>query len=218
MNAVILIVVSYLVAAMPFGYWTGKIVKGIDVREHGSKSTGATNVLRTCGKPAGAFVFFTDIFKGVIPVAVAKYMVANGMFADLGAVPPDVMPVVVGVVCLIAHSKSIYLNWQGGKSAATGLGTLFALNPLGGLYTLIWFASMVFITKYVSVASITTTVVCGLFFWLLKSPPIDVLYCLFGFVYVTYRHKANIKRLLNGTEPKIGQKSAEKESEKVEAQ
>jgi glycerol-3-phosphate acyltransferase PlsY len=215
LNALLLMIGSYFIAAMPFGYWTGKVLKGIDVREHGSGSTGATNVFRTVGKPAGVFVFFTDVFKGVIPVLIAKYMEAHGAFTGMTMVPPEIMPAIVSVICLVAHSKSIFLKWQGGKSAATGLGTLFALNPLGGLFTFITWLTVMFVTKYVSVASIGAVAMCGVYFWLLHSPPADVLYCFFGFVYVTYRHKSNIQRLLKGTEPKIGQKKSETDTAKA---
>jgi glycerol-3-phosphate acyltransferase PlsY len=204
-TALILIFMGYLSGALPFGVWTGKICKGIDVREHGSGSTGATNVYRCVGPAAGAFVFIADNLKGTLPVLLAMHYESTGTFSDQQTYT-HVIPALVAVAALIGHSKSVFLNFSGGKSAAVGLGTLFALNPLGGLFTCITFFSMCFLTKIVSVASITAVFMCGVYFYLLHSPIEYVIYCIFGFLYVTYRHKANIKRLMNGTEPRIGQK------------
>ena len=206
LTALLLLVVAYFMGALPFGYWVGKIVKGIDIREHGSGSTGATNVWRCVGKVPGAAVFLLDVGKGTVPTLIAMHLDHSGAFKELTWVYPDLIPVVVALTALIAHSKSVFLNFSGGKSAATGLGTLFALNPIGGFLTFVTFISMVFIGRIVSVASITAVALCGVYFWLLHSPPTYIGYCVVGFLYVTYRHKANIKRLLNGTEPRIGEK------------
>jgi acyl phosphate:glycerol-3-phosphate acyltransferase len=203
--ALVLIILGYISGSLPFGYWTGKVLKGIDIREHGSGSTGATNVYRCVGKGAGAFVFVADNLKGTLPVLLAMYFESTGSFGELGA-NSHLIPALVAVAALIGHSKSPFLNFSGGKSAAVGLGTLFALNPIGGLLTMITFFSMCFLTKIVSIASITAVGMCGVFFYLLQSPKEYIVYCIFGFIYVTYRHKANIKRIIDGTEPRIGQK------------
>ncbi len=201
--ALLLIVFGYFMGALPFGYWIGKVLKGIDIREHGSGSTGATNVWRCVGKTAGIIVFWADVGKGVVPVLVTINVDNAGGFKDLSFVYPQLMPCVVALVALIAHSKSVFLNFSGGKSAATGLGTLFALNPIGGFLTFITFITLVFVGRIVSVASITAVALCGVYFWLLHAPPTYIGYCVVGFLYVTYRHKANIGRLLKGTEPRI---------------
>jgi acyl phosphate:glycerol-3-phosphate acyltransferase len=206
LTALLLIVFAYFMGSLPFGYWIGKVLKGIDIREHGSGSTGATNVWRCVGKVPGALVFLGDVGKGTVPVLVAIAVDNGGGFKDLTYVYPQLMPCVVALTALIAHSKSIFLNFSGGKSAATGLGTLFALNPIGGFLTFVTFVTMVFVGRIVSVASITAVALCGVYFWFLHAPPTYIGYCVVGFLYVTFRHKTNIKRLLNGTEPRIGQK------------
>lgn len=213
--AVLFILTGYLLGALPFGYWTGKILKGIDVREHGSGSTGATNVYRCVGKGAGAFVFVADILKGTFAVFLAMYFEQRNGFAFLGNESP-LIPMLVAMAALIGHSYSVFLNFSGGKSAAVGLGTLFAMNPLGGLLTMITFFTMSWLTKIVSIGSLSAVFMCGVYFYLLHSPKEYVAYCIFGFLYVTYRHKANLKRLMNGTEPKIGQKPKELQAKETQ--
>jgi len=208
LEALVITLVGYLSGALPFGYWVAKQWKGIDIREHGSGSTGATNVWRCVSKEAGVAVFFLDLLKGLAPVVLARYLDEGGLVQAWSAYP-HVVPFLVALAALIGHSKSVFLGMQGGKSAATGLGTLFALNPLGGLFTFLTWLLVVKIGRIVSVASILAVFMCGVYFYLLKSPPVFVLYCILGFLYVTYRHKANIKRLLEGTEPKLGDKPKE---------
>jgi glycerol-3-phosphate acyltransferase PlsY len=205
LTAILLVIVGYISGALPFGYWTGKLVKGIDIRKHGSGSTGATNVYRCVGKPAGAFVFIVDNLKGALPVLLCQYLEQHAAFVDLGT-NSSVIPVLVAIAALIGHSKSIFLDWQGGKSAAVGLGTLFALNPIGGLLTMITFFSMTFLSKIVSIGSLTAVGMCAVYFYFLHAPTAYIIYCLIGFAYVTYRHKANLQRLMNGTEPRYDQK------------
>jgi glycerol-3-phosphate acyltransferase PlsY len=207
-----------LIGSIPTGYWVGKAVKGIDIREHGSKSTGATNVLRCVGKGPALFVFFFDIMvKGYAAVWVAAN--CTWQISQVGPpVPPhlvsmNLLPVLVAVMQLIGHSKSIFLGFTGGgKSAAVALGSVFAMNPLAALLSFITWLAILGTTRYVSLASILATAssaawvyIVNLFF---HQPPqwSYILYCSLGGSYVIYRHKANIQRLLAGTEPKVGQK------------
>lgn len=206
--ALALIIAAYIAGSIPTGYWLVKALKGIDIREHGSRSTGATNVLRTAGKGAGLATFVIDIAKGYLPVLIAMMLdTGEREIAWTIAGIPHVVPVLVALSAIIGHSKSIFLKGQGGKSAATGLGTYFALNPLAGLATLITFAVIVWLGRIVSVGSITAVALSPLYFHFLNSTPAYVGYAVLGFLYVTFRHKANIKRLMEGTEPRIGDKS-----------
>lgn len=207
LTVILLVVVGYVAGALPFGYWTGKIVKGIDIREHGSGSTGATNVYRCVGKAAGAFVFIVDNLKGALPVLFCQFLEQHAAFAEIGT-NSSWIPVLVAIAALIGHSKSIFLDWQGGKSAAVGLGSLFALNFIGGLLTCITFFSVTYLSKIVSIGSLTAVGMCAVYFYFLHAPMPYVIYCLIGFAYVGYRHKANIQRLMNGTEPRYDQKPA----------
>jgi glycerol-3-phosphate acyltransferase PlsY len=195
--------IGYLSGSIPTGYWLAKWLKGIDIRQHGSGSTGATNVWRCVGKLPGISVFIIDLLKGFLPVYLTVCL-TNSLppLAD----PYSIMPVLTSLAALIGHSKSIFLDFQGGKSAATGLGTLLALKPIVSLETFVTWILMLWLTKIVSLSSIVAVASCGLYMFLAKAPAIFVLYCILGFIYVTYRHKANIERLLNGTEPRLGQK------------
>jgi glycerol-3-phosphate acyltransferase PlsY len=207
MNVVVMLALicgAYLVGSIPTGYWLVKAVKGIDIRKFGSGSTGATNVWRCVGRGAGISVFAIDLLKGILPVVIA--IQSEAALALPG--PLGLFPVLMAAAALVGHSRSIFLGFQGGKSAATGLGTLLALNPFVGIYTFSTWLVVVLIGRIVSVASILAVFSCIFYMALLKAPMPYVAYCVAGFVYVTSRHKDNIKRLLNGTEPRIGQKSA----------
>lgn len=211
LSAFLFIVAAFVIAGIPTGYWTVKAVKGVDVREYGSKSTGATNVWRVAGPAAGIFVFAFDTFKGYAPVAIANYL-SNGQLKADWSFAPNVVPAIVAVAALVGHSKSVFLNFQGGKSAATGLGTLLGLCPPGGGMTFVVWLAVLGISKYVSLASILGVLSCGMWFALFGAPLPYVIYCVFGFIYVTYRHKANVQRLIKGEEPKIGQKKPESQA------
>lgn len=208
LSAILFVVAAFVIAGIPTGYWTVKVLKGMDIRELGSKSTGATNVWRCVGKGPGVFVFAVDVLKGWAPVAVSVWL-SHGELAQQWSFAPDIVPAFVAVAALVGHSKSVFLNFQGGKSAATGLGTLLGLCPMGGVLTFLTWLLIVLTLRYVSLASVLGVMMCGVYFWLYNAPAPFVVYCVFGFIYVTWRHKANMKRLIDGTEPKIGDKPKE---------
>ncbi len=201
------LLLAYLLGSIPTGYWVAKLVKGIDIRKEGSGSTGATNVLRCVGKKEAAFVMFFDIFKGYLAVAISIYLEANFQAQLFGV--QGLLPVIASVTSLVGHSKSIFLNFQGGKSVATGLGTYFALNWLVAVCAFTLWVLLIVVTRYVSLASIIGTFSCLVFMILFGSPLPYIIYAVIAFTYITLRHKENIKRLMNGTEPKFGKKSNE---------
>jgi glycerol-3-phosphate acyltransferase PlsY len=212
MNTLLLIVISYILGSIPTGYWIVKSMKGIDLRQVGSGSTGTTNVLRTAGKPAAAAVFVIDILKGYIPVALAIAAVDHNYVPELASAPWLVawLPPLAGITAMIGHSKSIFLKFQGGKSAATGCGTLIGCSLPGGFASLGFWFIVLKLSKIVSVASIAAAIACAIFMWIFVTDPrfhlSFTIYAAIGGIYVIVRHKANIKRLLNGTEPRVGQK------------
>lgn len=214
MNTLLLLIGAYLLGSIPTGYWVVKGLKGIDLLQVGSGSTGTTNVLRTAGKGAAAFVFFIDIAKGVLPVALSIYSTTHSVLVDLPANIAAWLPFAVALTTLIGHSKSVFLKFKGGKSAATGLGTMIAMNLPAALCTFGIFVAIVYISRYVSLASIIA-VTCSAILMACFAPPVTpmnisfIAYCAVGAVYVVLRHKDNIKRLMAGTEPKIGQKVKE---------
>jgi acyl phosphate:glycerol-3-phosphate acyltransferase len=208
MNTALLVVLAYLLGSLPTGYWLVKALKNIDLRQVGSGSTGTTNVLRTAGKGAAAFVFFVDIAKGFVPVWLAVYGCQHGWFPEYGVNDAlrSWVAVPVGLAALIGHSKSIFLSFQGGKSAATGCGTLIGCNALGGLSTFGVWLIVLFAFRIVSAASIAAGAACGLLMWYFSHTLSLSVYAGMGGLYVIVRHKDNIKRLLSGKEPRIGQK------------
>lgn len=210
MNAVVL-GVAYLLGAIPTGYLAGKLFKGIDVRDHGSKSTGATNVLRTVGKWPAVAVFFVDVLKGALAIIFARWLCTSTHAAaqdafDLGAVMPWTISL-AGVSALVGHSKSIWLNFTGGKSVATGLGVLLAISWPVGTGALAAFSVMLTTTRIVSVSSVVgaltaIALVCGL-----EQPVAYRLLVIAGGGFVIFRHRTNLRRFMGGTEPRLGQRT-----------
>jgi glycerol-3-phosphate acyltransferase PlsY len=192
---------AYLAGSLPTGYWMG-LTKGIDIRAVGSGSTGATNVLRSVGKKEALVVFIADIAKGYLPVWWAMSLEAP-LWSSLG-LPPDTIPVAVALMPVVGHSRSIFLNFAGGKSAATGLGTFLALNPMAAAIAFAAWLGVLAASKIVSLASISAAVLAPFAAYFCGSPPMVIGFSVVGSVYVIVRHRANLKRLMNRTEPRIG--------------
>jgi glycerol-3-phosphate acyltransferase PlsY len=207
--------IAYLLGATPTGYLAGRLLKGIDLREHGSGSTGATNVLRTLGKWPALVVLVVDLLKGGGAIVFARWF-----YPWLGALP-SVAPAapldgqawtpwwvcLAGLAVLVGHSRSIWLNFGGGKSAATGLGVLLALSWPVGLGAAAVFGLVLAASRIVSLSSMLAAVsamvlICGL-----EHPLPYRLLVVAGGLYVVVRHRANIQRLAAGTEPRLGQAS-----------
>jgi acyl phosphate:glycerol-3-phosphate acyltransferase len=192
---------AYLLGSLPFGYLAGKLLKGVDIRTEGSGSTGATNVLRTLGKGPAFVVFVLDVLKGTVAVAGME-----AVTRALGAASSDLWIIAAAILVMLGHSKSIWLGFSGGKSVATSLGVLLALNWLVGLSTFGVFLISLAVTRIVSISSILGAVAVMA---LMVAFGLPLSYCLFtvaGGSYVIWRHRANIERLLAGKEPKLGQK------------
>jgi len=204
MNTILLLITAYVLGALPIGYWVVKYTRGIDLLTVGSGSTGSTNVLRTAGKGAAGLVFFLDNLKGFIPTYLAVYCAKHDLLPEIG----NSMWIVcaVAMICIVAHSKSVFLKFKGGKGAATALGTTFAMNWMGSLTSFALFILLVYLFRFVSLASLIAVGTSAIVMWLYSHEPAYTGFCLFAGVFVVYSHRANIKRLLAGTEPKIGQK------------
>src|SRR3990167_7405565 len=177
LTAVGLLVLGYVLGSVPTGYWLVKAIKGVDIRTVGSGSTGATNVLRAAGKEAAGFVLFVDAAKGCFPVWLAMFVESQGLLTDVLWSQFHLVPPAVAVCVLVGHSRSFFLGFQGGKSAATGLGTLFALQPYAGLLVFVLWAVLVWSTRFVSLASIIACWVSGVLTFFLGAPVSYVGYC-----------------------------------------
>ncbi|MBE9249891.1 glycerol-3-phosphate 1-O-acyltransferase PlsY [Dolichospermum sp. LEGE 00240] len=208
----VVVLLAYLCGSFPTGYLAGKLLKGIDIREVGSGSTGATNVLRTLGKVPGAFVLLIDALKGVLAINLgcALFNIAYSQNLIPSTVNPEIwqpyLVTLVGLAALLGHSKSIFLGFTGGKSVASGVGILLAINWQVGLSTLGVFAVVIAISRIVSLSSISGAVAVSIFMVIFHQPLAYILLGITGGLYVIIRHRTNIERLIAGTEPKIGQK------------
>jgi glycerol-3-phosphate acyltransferase PlsY len=209
--------VAYLLGATPTGYLAGRLLKGIDIREHGSRSTGATNVLRTLGKWPALVVLLVDLLKGVAAIVLVRWLYAWLSTSPLVAPPAGFDPqtwtpwavCLAGLAAVLGHSRSIWLNFTGGKSAATGLGVLLAMSWPVGLGAAGVFVVVVAVFRTVSLGSMlaaltAVALVCGL-----EQPLPYRLLVIAGGLYVIVLHRANIRRLLAGTEPRLGQSRPE---------
>ncbi len=206
-----LLLVAYLLGSTPTGYTAARVLKGIDIREHGSGSTGATNVLRTLGTVPGACVLLIDALKGFGAIALTGWLVnyaANHQLIPLEVNATTWLPWMVasaGLAVVLGHSKSIWLGFSGGKSVATSLGVLLAMSWMVGLSTIGVFGLVFAFSRIVSLSSIAGAIAVSLLMLFFHQPLAYVLFALTGGVYVIWRHRSNIERLLAGTEPRIGQ-------------
>lgn len=201
----LLIFCGYLLGSLPTGYLAALYLKGIDIREYGSGSTGATNILRVIGKKAASVVFLIDLLKGAIAVEGIKLIYFYA--------PTDFLPlewqnwliISCALAAILGHSKSIWLNFTGGKSVATSLGILLLMNPIVGLGTFFTFLGVLGISRIVSLSSISGAIAVNVLMILLNQPLPYILFGALAGIYVIFRHVTNIQRLIAGTEPKLGQ-------------
>lgn len=195
----IIIITAYLLGNISTSYIVDKRLAGVDIRTQGSGNAGSTNVLRTLGKKAGALTFIGDVLKGLIAVLIAR-LIAYGVNLD------DTTCAYIAVVAVVlGHNYPVFLGFKGGKGVATSLGSMLGMNPLVALLCLGFFIIIVAITKYVSLGSMLGIGLSPVIMMINHNTK-GVLVTLFLTISVVITHKENIKRLLNGTERKLGQK------------
>ncbi len=192
----VVILGAYIIGSIPTGYIIVKLFTGQDIRTVGSGSTGATNVKRVMGKKWFFIVMLLDAFKGALPVVLAQIF-ANS-FTDIG-----LLPVLAAVAVILGHSKSIFLKFTGGKSVASGVGTILALNWMVGLIIAAVWGIITYTSKYVSLGSMIALALSPVLMWLFGAPAAYICYCALGAVYIIYLHRENIKRLIKGEENKV---------------
>ncbi|KUP08228.1 glycerol-3-phosphate acyltransferase [Bacillus coahuilensis m2-6] len=186
-----LIVFAYLVGSIPSGLWIGKGFYNTDIREHGSGNLGGTNTFRTLGVKAGLIVTAMDILKGSVATWIPLYFVDNSYH-----------PLLFGVVAVIGHMFPLFASFRGGKAVATSAGVLLAFSPILFLMLLAVFFLSLYTTKYVSLSSMIGAVVAFIY-TLFSGDWVFISFIGVLMVFVLYRHRANIKRIQKGTEPKV---------------
>lgn len=191
---IIFIIIAYLLGSIPFALIVGKVGYKIDVREHGSGNLGATNAFRVLGKKAGIIVTLADILKGTIATLVPLFV---GLFYDV-----EVSRLLIGIFAVLGHTYPIFAKFKGGKAVATSGGIILGVNPLLFLAILATFLLTLYLFKYVSLASMVTGVVATIITLFLNDWLLFIM-ILSLTIFVLYRHKDNIKRIKNKTEPKI---------------
>lgn len=185
-------IVAYLLGSIPNGLVFGKLIWQVDLREHGSHNIGATNAWRTLGKGPGFLIFLLDFFKGFISVWLGSVLAGTPMAM-----------VLAGICAIIGHSCSVFLKFKGGKGVATGLGVIVMLMPLPALIVFAVWLLIVKISGYVSLGSIIAAALVPILAWLQGYAMEYIVFGLLAAAFVIVRHKANIIRLLNGSESKI---------------
>jgi acyl phosphate:glycerol-3-phosphate acyltransferase len=202
MTWLLIVILSYLIGSIPSGYLVAR-TQGIDIRQHGSRNIGATNVLRVMGKKWGYLVFLCDSSKGFLAVKLGMVIAAQSSVVG---------GVIAAIACILGHNYTFWLGFKGGKGIATSAGVILALFPIIVICCVLAAWVVVFyVGKYVSLASIVAAVVLPFAVFLIVAKTGSEFWTLFGFsvligALAVWRHQANIVRLMNGTESRFGKK------------
>lgn len=186
-----LLIFAYLLGSIPFGLLVAK-AKKVDLRKVGSGNTGATNIYRSLGFKYAAFVFLLDAVKGFIPTFISMLMLHSASMA-----------IIVGLMAIVGHCLPVFAGFKGGKGAATGLGALLAISPDVFCITAILAAVIIWITRYVSLATICSCIILPALLVVFHYPRSYALIVGAICLFVLYRHKSNIGRLIKGQENKV---------------
>lgn len=186
------VVFGYLIGSLPTGLIVIRLLRGIDIRAHGSGNIGATNVFRVAGLPTALLVLALDMAKGVLPVLLAEAW-------D----PSPLMAVLVGLAAIIGHNWSIFLRFTGGKGIATSFGVLLALSPAAAAVAALVWGVVVAITRYASLGSLLGIAAVPGVMWARGEPREHLGFAALALLFAVYKHRANIGRLRRGTELRI---------------
>jgi glycerol-3-phosphate acyltransferase PlsY len=193
-KTIVFIIVSYLVGSISFAYFICRKFYSTDIRQYGSGNPGSTNVLRVLGTKPALIVFTADLLKGLITVSLGR-LIGGENLALLSA-----------IAVVIGHDWSIFLNFKGGKGIATSFGVIIGLFPKVALVLLIIGISVIYISRYVSLGSISAATILPIVLLLFKYPVRHIIVGLILGIIAVYRHRDNVERLLAGKENKLGQK------------
>lgn len=199
------LLLCYLLGAIPFGVIVGRVMRGIDIRDYGSGNIGASNVLRTLGPVPAFTVFFFDTIKGLAAVALCIYLPLS-----CSQTCRDLFVVAGGILSILGHSFSCFLRFQGGRAVATSLGVMIGLTPVIAAIAFGIWVLLVALTRYISLGSIVAAASVPVMAFVWESQQVPLPYqvvAALAAALIVVKHIPNIKRLLSGTETKIGQKA-----------
>lgn len=202
-------VAAYLLGSIPTGFLVAR-AKGIDIRKAGSGNIGATNALRVLGKPAGILVLLVDALKGWVAVSVVAMLIVE-QFSPPAVLGGDRVfaKIVASLFAVLGHNYPCWLGFKGGKGIATSAGVLTALVPWALVIILSVWIVLIAVTRYVSIGSLAASATLPFATWVTtRDWTLTVVTGAMGALAI-YKHKGNIQRLLNGTEPRFGQKKPE---------
>ena len=221
---IIIALIAYAIGSVNFSVIISKKMAGFDVREKGSGNAGSTNVLRTVGKKAAAITLVCDILKGVVAILVALVI---GLFAKESS--KAILVEVAALAVVLGHTYPIFFGFRGGKGVATSLGIILLINWKIGLICLVFALTLMALTRMVSLGSISASVLFAVLTMFITDSYVagiehDFSFVVFGILlaaFVIFNHRSNLKRILNGTENKLGSKKKDsqeepKKEEKVE--
>lgn len=204
---IIIAILAYCIGSISFSVIISKKMAGFDVREKGSKNAGSTNVLRTVGKKAAIITLICDVLKGVVAILLA--VIAGNLVSGLDKA---LLVQIAGLAVVIGHTFPIFFNFKGGKGVATSLGVLFMVNWQIALICLVFALILIIVTRMVSVGSVTASILFPVLTLFLHNhylvPGNYLIFAIILAVFIAYNHRSNIKRILNGTENKIGAKKS----------
>ncbi len=198
----VLLVAAYLIGSICTAVWLGKSYYGIDIRQHGSGNSGATNTFRVLGKKPGTIVMLIDIFKGWAATSLANLLV---VFSAIEADNLIFYQLIMGALAVVGHIFPVYEKFKGGKGVATLLGMMLAIQPEVALLCTVIFVIVLFTSKYVSLGSMIAALAFPVLMLLPRFSPDNPILIIFGFVLfavVVLTHRKNINRLLHGEESK----------------
>jgi len=190
------LILAYVLGSVPTGLLIGKLLRGVDIREHGSGNIGATNTLRVLGKPAGITALVLDIGKGYVAVTALAALASYGR----SPLSLPLMKVCLGIAAIAGHNWTIFLRFKGGKGVATSAGVFLGISWLSLVIAAAVFAVMVLATRIVSVGSISGAVALPVAMWALQAEREFVAFAIVAAVLVVIRHRSNIRRLVRGEE------------------
>lgn len=200
---ILMAVIAYAIGSVNFSVILSKKIAGFDVREKGSGNAGTTNMLRSVGKGAAAITLILDILKGLVSIIIAKYIVGN----IVDGINVSILVQLAGFFVVLGHTFPVFFGFKGGKGIATALGVLLLTNPLIGGICLVYALAVMALTKMVSLGSIMAAVLFPILTVFINYNYItDGNYILFGIamaVLVVFNHRANLKRIYNGTENRL---------------